>query len=463
MFRTVEIPLWLLGLILLFAAVTFASHFLFPSVRWFLRRRMERVVARLNERLPQPIAPFKLARRTDMIQRLIYDPGVVEEVAAYARNTDVREDVAFEAARRYAREIVPSFSASLYFGFATRAANLLGRSFFRTRVGYADRAAFDAISENATVIYVINHRSNMDYVLLTFLAARHAALSYAVGEWARVWPLSRFIRATGGYFIRRRNLNPLYRRVLARYVQLATRGGVTQAVFPEGRLSQDGHLGKPKLGILSYILADHADDSGREVVFVPVGVSYDRVLEDRVLLEARANGGRRFRFRILPFLAFALRQTFRLIFFRTYRFGFASLSFGRPLSLSEFVSEAQDDRAEVLGQKLISEIATILPVVPVPVIAMLMLEAGEMEAGTLKRRAAERIADLKKAGALLHLTQSDIENGIHIGIRGLVTRRILSQKQGVVSVCDQGRKLLNYYAAMVPGQDHDAAQKSAAT
>lgn len=45
MTSTVELPLWLFVLIVLFAAVTFASHFLFPSVRWFFRRRMERVVA----------------------------------------------------------------------------------------------------------------------------------------------------------------------------------------------------------------------------------------------------------------------------------------------------------------------------------------------------------------------------------------------------------------------------------
>ena len=51
MFRAVYMPLWLLVLILAFAFVTFASHFLFPSVRWFFRRRMERVVAKLNERL----------------------------------------------------------------------------------------------------------------------------------------------------------------------------------------------------------------------------------------------------------------------------------------------------------------------------------------------------------------------------------------------------------------------------
>ena len=40
----VTLPIWLFVLILLFAGVTFASHFLFPSVRWFLRRRLERAV-----------------------------------------------------------------------------------------------------------------------------------------------------------------------------------------------------------------------------------------------------------------------------------------------------------------------------------------------------------------------------------------------------------------------------------
>ena len=37
------------------------------------------------------------------------------------------------------------------------------------------------------MIFVINHRSNMDYVLVTYVAATSSALSYAVGEWAKVW------------------------------------------------------------------------------------------------------------------------------------------------------------------------------------------------------------------------------------------------------------------------------------
>ena len=128
MTQVVELPLWLFVLILLFAVVTFASHFLFPSVRWFFRRRLERAVSRLNERLDRPIQPFKLARRHDMIQRMIYDPEVTSAVIEHARETDVPEAVAFQQARRYAREIVPSFSAFTYFGIAIRLARLLSTS-----------------------------------------------------------------------------------------------------------------------------------------------------------------------------------------------------------------------------------------------------------------------------------------------------------------------------------------------
>jgi glycerol-3-phosphate O-acyltransferase len=129
----------------------------------------------------------------------------------------------------------------------------------------------------------MNHRSNMDYVLVTWLAADRSALSYAVGEWAQVWPLKSLIRAMGAYFIRRRYSSTLYRAVLARYVQMSIQEGVTQAMFPEGGLSLNGAVGPAKKGLLHYIVRDFDLSSGRDVVFVPVALNYDRVLEDRVL------------------------------------------------------------------------------------------------------------------------------------------------------------------------------------
>lgn len=370
MTQVVEIPLWLFVLIVLFAAVTFASHFLFPSVRWFFRRRLERAVTRLNERLTRPIEPFKLARRYDMIQRLIYDPEVTREIVNHAQTNKVPENVAFERARAYAREIVPSFSAFTYFGLGTRLARLLVNSIYSVRTGPRNDEVIRSIPKDATVVFIMNHRSNMDYVLVTYLAAQTSALSYAVGEWARVWPLSRLIRMMGAYFIRRKSRGGLYRRVLARYVQMAIAGGVAQAIFPEGGLSLNGRLMPPRMGLLSYVLEGH-DPEGRDVVFVPVAINYDRVLEDRVLIAAAARGDRRFGARISVVVRFILSKFWQGLRGRVTRFGTAAVVFGEPLSLRAFGAEKP---VEDLASSVMQRIEAVMPVLVVPLISRVLTQ-----------------------------------------------------------------------------------------
>ncbi|TMM51615.1 1-acyl-sn-glycerol-3-phosphate acyltransferase [Sulfitobacter sabulilitoris] len=368
----VQLPLWLFVLIVLFAAVTFASHFLFPSVRWFFRRRLEKAVKQLNTRLTRPIEPFKLARRYDMIQRLIYDPEVTREIVNYARENHVPENVAFQKARTYAREIVPSFSAFAYFSFGIRLARLLANSLYVIRTGPRNDDILRAIPKDATVVFIMNHRSNMDYMLVTYLAARASALSYAVGEWARVWPLSRLIKSMGAYFIRRRSRGALYRRVLARYVQMATAGGVTQAIFPEGGLSLNGRLMPPKMGLLAYVVEGYQAD-GRDVVFVPVAINYDRVLEDSVLIAAAARGDRRFGARISVVVRFILRKLWQFLRGRYKRFGTAAVAFGEPVSLRDF---GPDRPLEDLSRTLMTRIEAAMPVLFVPLTSWVLQQAG---------------------------------------------------------------------------------------
>jgi glycerol-3-phosphate O-acyltransferase len=383
MFSKVELPLWLLILMVLFATVTFASHFLFPSVRWFVRRRAERVVARVNERLTKPIEPFKLARRYDTIQRLVYDPQVIQAINDYAKSENVREDVAFEKARRYAGEIVPSFSATAYFSFGMRVARWLSKFLYNLRVGQFDRAEYEAIDPDATVIFVMNHRSNMDYVLVTHLVSRAGAMSYAVGEWARVWPLSGMIKMLGGYFIRRKSRRQsgggdLYRKVLARYVQMATQNGVTQAVFPEGGLSLTGALAKPRLGILSYIIEDF-DPKGRDVVFVPVALNYDRVLEDRFLIKADQSGERRFRPPLFTVVGGVMGYLWARLRGKMTTFGTANVSFGQPMSLSDYENSHSGEASDVAGE-LMARISGVIPLLPVPLVCRAILAGAKTEA-----------------------------------------------------------------------------------
>jgi glycerol-3-phosphate O-acyltransferase len=445
--QTVEMPLWALVLLVGFAAVTFASHFLFPSVRWFLRRRLERAVARLNTRLQRPIEPFKLARRYDMIQRLIYDPEVSRAIAAHARAEGIPENVAFEQARRYAREIVPSFSATAYFGIAIKLAKWLSRSLYRVRLGHFDEAALAAVDREATVVFVMNHRSNMDYVLVTWLAAERSALSYAVGEWARVWPLSRLIKAMGAYFIRRKSRGELYRRVLARYVGMATDGGVTQAMFPEGGLSLSGGLQPPKLGLLKYLVEERRPD-GRDVVFVPVAINYDRVFEDRLLVAAGQAGGRRFPARISVVAGFVLRQVWLRLRRRYHRHGYAAVSFGAPMSLAEFERDHPAAGVEGLAQALMARIGAEVPVLPVPLVARALIRSeGPLTREGLDAALAEMLAEVPRAH--VHLPRKDLGYAARFGIQVLRKRGMIEERQGAFVITEAERPVVAYYAASI--------------
>jgi len=445
MTQTVPVPLWLLTIILLFAAVTFASHFLFPSVRWFFRGRMERAVARLNQRLTRPIQPFKLATRHDTIQRLIYDPAITQAVVEHAHAQGIPENVAFEQARRHAREIVPSFSATVYFGIGTRLARWIARSLYRVRVGAFDRDQLESIDPDATVVFVMNHRSNMDYLLVTYLVAGASALSYAVGEWARVRPLSWLIRAMGAYFIRRRSLGFLYRRVLARYVQMATAAGVTQGVFPEGGLSLTGRIAPARLGILSYIVEDYRP-GGRDVIFVPVALNYDRVIEDRFLIAAHVAGTRRFRPPPGMVLRAVLAHLGQRITGRFVRFGTATVSFGAPLSLAAFVCDLRESPTQALADEVMARVARATPVLSVPLICRLLLEQPGLARAGLEEAARAALTTLAAQGVTLpRRTAVQVTDDALTLLRG---RGLLDESAGIAA--RQGEEpLLRYYAASI--------------
>jgi glycerol-3-phosphate O-acyltransferase len=404
-------------------------------------------VARLNTRLQRPIEPFKLARRYDMIQRLIYDPEVSLAIAAHARAEGIPENVAFEQARRYAREIVPSFSATAYFGIAIKLAKWLSRSLYRVRLGHFDEAALAAVDREATVVFVMNHRSNMDYVLVTWLAAERSALSYAVGEWARVWPLSRLIKAMGAYFIRRKSRGELYRRVLARYVGMATDGGVTQAMFPEGGLSLSGGLQPPKLGLLKYLVEERRPD-GRDVVFVPVAINYDRVFEDRLLVAAGQAGGRRFPARISVVAGFVLRQVWLRLRRRYHRHGYAAVSFGAPMSLAEFERDHPAAGVEGLAQALMARIGAEVPVLPVPLVARALIRSeGPLTREGLDAALAEMLAEVPRAH--VHLPRKDLGYAARFGIQVLRKRGMIEERQGAFVITEAERPVVAYYAASI--------------
>src|SRR4051794_41934484 len=82
--RFISLPLWLAIVLFLLAAWAALDRLLVPGVRWYLRRRVNRAIDELNTRLRLKIPPFHRTRRRVLIDRLVYDPAVVEAVDPHA-------------------------------------------------------------------------------------------------------------------------------------------------------------------------------------------------------------------------------------------------------------------------------------------------------------------------------------------------------------------------------------------
>ena len=460
MTQPVSLPFWLFIILCILAGLAVLERLLIPSIRWFFRRKVKEVIHQLNDRLQIEIQPFKLTRRQSLIDRLVYDARVIEAAEKRANEEGCSREAVLDEVKVYAREIVPAFNAYIYFRFGYWLSKKIARTLYRVRLGFSDDEALSKIAPNSTVIFVMNHRSNMDYILVTFFAASRTALSYAVGEWARVWPLQTLIRSLGAYFVRRRSGNNLYRKVLERYVQIATAEGVTQAVFPEGGLSRDGKMQQPKLGLLDYLLRDYDPNGARDLVFIPVGVNYDRSLEDRtLLLDIQDAPKPRLGFTVRNTAKFAAHHFGLMLRGHWFRFGYACVNFGAPISMKNYLTTHNLDlrrmektsrfkHVRVLADQLMTDVAQMTPVLPVPLMATVFLQAEDewLDALELKRMAGNLIRELEARNAHIYIPREDRDYAISVGLRMLELRRLIEKREGLYQRKEDQRHMLEYYA-----------------
>jgi glycerol-3-phosphate O-acyltransferase len=327
---------------------------------------------------------FKLKRRHAEIELEVFgSPDIVRAVQQYAKEHRVTIEQARKQAKTYLQEIVPKFNLLAYYRIGAPVARAIMHFLYRVVVERKPIRDFnDKATKGAAVVYVINHRSNADYVLVAHMLFKFISLSYAIGEWARVWPLNHVFKWFGGYFVRRRYREPLYHAILAKFVQTITRHGVTQGIFLEGGLTRDGAFQKPKLGMLDYLVTAKRDPEFTEPLWIiPTAVNYDRVLEDRNLTdelrgrEERTSKGEKLK----TTFDYLFKNFWRGVFKRFKRYGYAVVTFGTPISIDAFVREHPDvlahsfetrkEHLQKLAETVMSEISNAIPVTPVTLVA----------------------------------------------------------------------------------------------
>ena len=400
---------------------------------WF-RRRALRTVHQFRTRL----ARYQLQQRGHVRAALLQDPVVTAAIAAHARTTGLPEDRVRLQVDAYIAEIVPHFNVLSYYKIGYNLAKLLVNLLYKVSVDYQDEAALERIPKQDVVVYLINHRSNADYVVVAYVLAYGVHVSYAVGEWARAWPLEYVFKS------------------------LITRNGVTQGIFPEGGLTRDGRLRSPKLGLLDYILTTLNDPTFTcDIWLVPVAINYDRVLEDRSLIRELVDQGRRPGriAQLATVTGYITRNLARLVTGRLKRYGPAAVNFGTPRSARAWLATAPPGvlawpkerrlpELERLAQEAMTRIGAVIPVTPVPLAAAALLSFGQ----TMIPRPAllERMDQLRDR--LLEVNAKVVRGGARIedvwdrAWRMLRLRRLVVSDGDSVVVLPRARPLLEYYA-----------------
>lgn len=384
-----------------------------------IKKRMNAGAARFVREHSIQLESARFIDRVWIREALAQDPAIDHAVASVSENTGVSPLLLRERVDLYVEEIAPYFSLSAYYRVGAAIAKRFLDFCFEVDV---PEGAFDAqlakVPEGAVRVYVINHRANMDPLILAYGLLRHVPMSYAVGEWALVWPLDQLFRAFGSYFVRRGEKDPLYHAVLERFVQLIAGHGAVTGFFIEGGLSRDGKLRRPRTGLLDYIIKLRRHHPNREIAFLPVGLNYDRVFEDRILTREKDGPLPRptvlERLVNLAALGFWIPQLIVAnlvkVAMRSHRkFGYAAVRFGEPLALTDWPEgtdlHAQDDeersrRLDGLGAELLERrIAAVIPATPVPILCAALLRDGSDDDTTVRERVTEVLRELRSVGA----------------------------------------------------------------
>ena len=419
--------------------MVFIRVVVFPLWASFWSARTRNVVEAVNPMLQLHMSSFTLSQRRVLADRLACDPQVEAGVEKIAIERGVSIEKTRREAWRMAWDIVPAFNPYFYFRTGYRMARRCLRSLYTLRVAFEDKSTMADVSDDVAVVFIINHRSNIDYAIANYLTAQRTMLSFGVGEWSRVWPIQPLMRMAGGYFVRRESGDPLYRLLLKRYVQMATQARVPHAIFLEGQLSPDGKVGSARLGLLSYVTEQYGSKNAPDLVFIPVGINYDRIPEELNMLrysssEFRSRGKS---YILMQGIMFAFRAVYEVIRGRQ-SYGYSCAKFGNPVSFSKWLSKDEINWQELtraekffeiskLGDKLIDDIRATVPATPVVILCRLWFNEPELALtiAELVDRFDSVCEELTKSGCHVVLVQQNQRKTLEYALKFAMARDLV--------------------------------------
>ena len=198
-----------------------------------------------------------------------------------------------------------------------------------------------AAATRGPVVFVPCHRSHFDYLILPYLLILNnmPCPHVAAGQNLAFWPMGTLFRKSGAFFIRRSFHGALlYSRVFSEYVSTLIKQGFNIEFFIEGGRSRTGKMVLPKTGFLTILMDAYKEGMTQDIIFAPVAVGYDQLLEENALLSEVEGKKKRQE---------SLRQLIGIHKLLKKRHGRVYVQFSTPLSLADLSHQMEKPLQEM--------------------------------------------------------------------------------------------------------------------
>lgn len=283
-----------------------------------------------------------LSHRRNLVKGLLRAPLVRQAIQEECDTQKISQEKAEAVALRYANEIAADVSYPVIRFLEVTLTWFWNKLYEGVKVNHIERV--QEVAQGHEIVYVPCHRSHIDYLLLSYLLFRNGLTPPHIAAGINLnMPVVGSILRRGGAFFMRRSFkgNQLYTAVFNEYLHTLFSRGFSTEYFVEGGRSRTGRMLHPRTGMLAITLRSFLRDSRRPIVFVPVYIGYERVLEGRTYLGELRGAAKKKE---------SIFDIFKVIGALKQRFGQVWVNFGEPIHLDQFLDQQQPDwRQQELG------------------------------------------------------------------------------------------------------------------
>ncbi len=310
--------------------------------------------------------------KQEMMEKVLYNKNVLDEITTLKETDHQSENKLRKKAYKYFREIAADFSIINLMWFNKAVQYMFTKIFDGIYFNIDDLKLVREAAQKAPLILVPSHKSHIDYLLISSIFYENKIIPphIVAGQNLSFFPMGTIFRRSGAFFMRRsfRGLK-LYPTVFKQYIKTLINEGYPIEFFIEGTRTRTGKLSSPKMGILSYLIDAVEEGYNSDMIFVPITITYDRILEEssyHMELKGKEKETE---------TTSAFVKSRKLL---KRKYGKVYLSFNRPFSYKEYRDSLKggEDLADSLGYYITRRISEIVMATPFSITSAAMLQSS---------------------------------------------------------------------------------------